>query len=439
MENVREAGVVGAGGAGFPTHIKLKSKVDTYIANGAECEPLLRVDQHLMSLYPEKIVRGLQLGMEATGATRGILGIKIKYKQAIREIGKVIKSDNRLEIKLLDNSYPAGDEHILVYEATARLVPEAGLPLDVGVVVNNIETLINIEGASRGIPVTSRYVTVTGAVKQPKTVKFPIGTPIKEAIQLAGGAVVNPFKVVIGGPMMGYVTSDLETPVMKTTSGIIVLPESHYLIKMKQQRISLKVVVTKAACIRCQFCTLVCPRYLLGHDLYPDKIMRAVAWGGKENPRHLTSSFLCVDCGVCTFYGCPMGLDPCKVVQEVKNQLLTEGMTNPHKRKEFEINDEREFRKIPIKRLYSRLNLTKYEHIAKVSKQSPQVARVHISLKQHIGVPAIPTVNVGDKVVMGDLIGKIPDGSLGATIHASISGIVTQIKDKIVIEREKSK
>ncbi|MHA2306104.1 MAG: SLBB domain-containing protein, partial [Candidatus Hodarchaeales archaeon] len=264
VENVKNAGVVGAGGAGFPTHIKLKSKVDTYIANGAECEPLLRVDQHLMKQFPEKIIRGLQLGMEASGATRGILGIKAKYKQAIRVLRKVIKTDDRLEIKLLDNTYPAGDEHILVYEVTTRLVPESGIPLNVGVVVNNIATLINIEAASRGIPVTSRYVTVTGAVKKPKTVKFPIGTPIREAIKIAGGAVINPFKVVMGGPMMGHVTSNLETPIIKTSSGIIVLPESHYVIQMKEQRISLKVVVTKAACIRCQFCTLVCPRYLIG-------------------------------------------------------------------------------------------------------------------------------------------------------------------------------
>lgn len=437
-EIVRNAGVIGAGGAGFPTHVKLSAKVETYIANGAECEPLVHVDQHLMTLYPEKIVKGLQLGMEATGASRGIIALKRKYSKAVNALRKEIKGDNRLEIFLLDDFYPTGDEFVLVYETLHKFVPEGGIPLDIGVVVNNVGTLINLVEAFEGRPVTSRHVTVSGAVKNPQTIEFPIGTSVKTAILKAGGSTENPFKVIIGGPMMGEVVKDLEEPITKTTSSLIVLPEDHYLINMKQQRMSSKVVVSKAACIRCQLCTEVCPRFLLGHDLYPDKIMRSIAFGGMENTEHLTSAFLCVFCGACTFYGCPMGLDPCKINYELRDHFIIEGLKNPHKRRKLKVHQERELRKLPMKRLVSRLDLTEYEHPAPISSHSLNIEHVKIPLKQHIGAPAIPTVAIGDQVSKGDLIGKIPDGSLGATVHASISGTIKKIHKEIVIETKKN-
>jgi len=436
VQAVKEAGVVGAGGAGFPTHIKLASKVDTYIANGAECEPLLRVDEHLMITKPEKIVHGLQLGMQSTGAERGIIAVKRKYREAIKVLRKAIKDDKRIKLFLLEDVYPAGDEFVLVYETTKRLIPERGLPLDVGVVVSNVGTLINISNAFHGKPVTKRFVTISGEVKDPKTVEFPIGTTVREALKAVGGVKNSRTKIIMGGPLMGKVITNLETPITKTSSAIIVLPEDHYLISMKTQRISSKVIVTKAACIRCQLCTEVCPRYLLGHDLHPDKIMRAVAWGGIGSPNNLTGAFLCVDCGVCTFYGCPMGLDPAKINLEVRDQLITEGLKNPHHNKDLHVHKERENRKIPTKRLVARLNLTEYEHPAPLMKEAFKVDKVVIPLKQHIGSPALPTVKEGDNVSEGDLIGKIPNGSLGATVHASINGTVVKINDKIVIERK---
>ncbi|MHA2363002.1 MAG: 4Fe-4S dicluster domain-containing protein [Candidatus Hodarchaeales archaeon] len=440
IEAVKNAGVVGAGGAGFPTHIKLTaSNVDTYIVNGAECDPLLRIDQQILACFPEKVVRGLQLGMEATGASRGIIAIKKKYTKAIKVIQKVISEDNRLEIFQLDDSYPAGDEFVLVYEILDKLIPERGLPLQVGALVNNVVTIVNIAEAYDGKPVTSKYVTVTGIVQNPQTINVPIGTSIETVIEAAGGVIEKPFKIIEGGPMMGFVVSPL-TPVRKTTSGIIVLPEDHYLIRLKDQTMAMKVVITKAACIRCQLCTEVCPRYLLGHDIYPDKVMRAVAFGHKEKHGHLTSSFLCVDCAVCTIYGCPMGLDPCKVMGEVAQQLTQEGLSNPHKRTTLQIHPEREYRKIPMKRLISRLRLTDYDQPAPISlKKELKPKMVKIPLKQHIGDPAVPIVSIGDRVSKGDLIGKIPDGSsVGATIHASISGIVEQITEEIIIKSKKN-
>ncbi len=435
VEIARNSGIVGAGGAGFPVHVKLSAKVDTYIVNGAECEPLLRVDQHLMEEYPDKLIEGLQLGMEATGATKGIIAVKRKYITAVKRLKKAIQKENKLELFLLDDVYPAGDEFVLVYEATGKLIPESGLPLDVGVVVNNVYTLINLAEAFKGKPVISRYVTVTGAVKNPSTMEFPIGTAISEAIQAVGGATIDKYRVLINGAMMGSV-SDEQKPITKLTSGIIVLPESHFVIRMKEERMSKKVIVTKAACIRCQLCTEVCPRFLLGHKLHPDKVMRGIAWGAPDKPEYMTGTFLCVACGACTYYGCPMGLDPCQMMVEVRSQLRNEGLKNPHHRKVLSAHLEREFRRLPVKRLTSRLDLTSYDHLAPIETHSRKIRQVSIPLKQHIGDPAIPIVKVGDSVNKGDLIGKIPDGSLGATVHASISGIVKQIGQEIVIERK---
>ncbi len=432
----RNSGIVGAGGAGFPTHVKLSAKVDTFIVNAAECEPLLRVDQQLMTTCPGKLITGLQLGMKATGAKRGIIAVKRKYKTAIKKLKQVVKADSRIEIFLLDDVYPAGDEHVLVYEALGKIIPESGLPLDIGVVVNNVYTLINLAEAAEGNPIVSRYVTITGAVKNPSTMEFPIGTSIKDAIKAAGGATIDDYQVLINGPMMGTVIAP-KKPITKLTSGIIVLPENHFVIRMKTERISSKVIVTKAACIRCQLCTDVCPRFLLGHELHPDKVMRGIAWGAPERPDYMTGTFLCVECGACTYYGCPMGLDPCKMMTEVKGQLRVEGLKNTHNRKVLSIHPEREYRKLPVKRLISRLDLLNYNHECPIRKRKLQIRKVSIPLKQHIGDPAIPTVKVGDSVEKGALIGKIPDGSLGAVIHASISGIIRKIGQEIVIEKTK--
>ncbi|MGL5514043.1 MAG: SLBB domain-containing protein, partial [Sporomusa sp.] len=231
---VKAAGVVGAGGAGFPTHIKINAAVDTVIVNGAECEPLLRVDQIIMAVKAKELIMGLRAVMVATGARRGVIGLKRKYEQAVSRLEAIIKQENAQEIELcfLPDIYPAGDEQVLVYQVTGRIVPEGGIPLHVGAVVTNAGTLVNVAEALAGRPVTDKYVTVTGAVSKPATFKVPIGTAISELIQLAGGALEPRCAIINGGPMMGRLTNDSQ-PVTKTTGGIIVLPPDHSLVASK--------------------------------------------------------------------------------------------------------------------------------------------------------------------------------------------------------------
>ncbi len=435
IDAIRKAGVVGAGGGGFPTHVKLDTSVEVLIANGAECEPLLRHDQQTMDKYASEVLRGIEIVTEITGAQKSYIGLKKKYYPAIKTLKSELNSKkDGTELFLLDDYYPAGDEFVLVHEILGRNIPEAGLPLHVGTVVNNVGTLVNITRAvDEGKPVVTRLVTVTGAVRNPKVIAVPIGTPISEVINAAGGTEEDPFSVIMGGPMMGVVATDLNQPITKIDNGLIVLSTSHPLIQKKIRTLSYDVNLTKAACIRCNLCTEICPRYLLGHRLEPDKIMRAVAYSKTDGSDAIMGAFLCTGCGVCTHYGCVMELDPARVNLEFKDRLITENVKNPFT-EHRELHPDQELRKVPTKRLIGRLGLYDYEKDAPLVDYPLQVDFVRIPLKQHTGAPAKPVVKQGTHVNCGDLIGKLPENTLGANVHASIDGRVVEISDYIAIQ-----
>ncbi|MGW8180789.1 MAG: 4Fe-4S dicluster domain-containing protein, partial [bacterium] len=201
-ESVKKAGVVGAGGAGFPTHIKLEQKADWYLANGAECEPLLHKDLELMVRYPEEIVSGLKLAANAVQARQIGIGVKAKNTRAIQALRSAI-TDDTIRIHESGDFYPSGDEYELVHAITGLLIPPAGIPLDIGVVVSNVETLFQIHQASRGNPVTETFMTVAGCVVDPFTAWIPVGMKTSEILELAGGSTVDDFAVMESGLLMG--------------------------------------------------------------------------------------------------------------------------------------------------------------------------------------------------------------------------------------------
>jgi len=430
IKKIQDAGVVGAGGAGFPTHVKVSASARTIVVNGAECEPLLRVDQQLMARNAKEMIEGLKTVMELTGAQEGIIALKDKYKEAINTLQREI-AGKPIKLNVLDDFYPAGDEHVTVYETTGKLVPQGGIPLKVDCVVTNVETLINVAGALAGQPVVDTYITVTGAIASPVTLKLPIGTPINTALSLAGAGNLKGMKVIDGGPMMGKIVEDLAEPITKTTKGLIVLPEDHPLITKRQKAIDRIIRESNAACIQCRFCTDLCPRYLLGHKLEPHKIMRALKHiQGQEEA--LKMAMVCSECGVCEQYACIVDLSPRKVNAMLKKELGKKGL-KPEMPKEQAVLNIQPHRKIPVKRLISRLGLTQYDKKAPLSENEYTVDKVYIKLHQHVGAPSIPVVKVGQRVQRGSLIAKIPDNALGANIHASISGTVVEISDSIVI------
>ena len=206
---VKAAGIVGEGGAGFPAHVKYAADADTVIANGCECEPLLHTDQHHMLHHANEIVRAFSELMQATGAKRGVIALKKKYKEATKILTDAI-GNRPIELALLPNFYPAGDEQTLVREVTGRSVPPLGLPLMVGAVVANVGTLVSVAHALDGKPVTHKFLTVTGEVKKPGIVCVPIGTPLSACLEAAGGPTVSDPVFVLGGPMMGRMVDNAD-------------------------------------------------------------------------------------------------------------------------------------------------------------------------------------------------------------------------------------
>lgn len=434
IAQVQSAGVVGAGGAGFPTHVKLNAKADTVIINGAECEPLLRVDQQLMDRQAEKLLTALDLIVDQVGAERGVVALKEHYHAAAESLKRELPRHPRLSVHLLGAFYPAGDEQVIVYEVTGRIVPEGGIPLNVGVVVTNVETALNVLDASEGRPVVEKYVTLTGAVRAPKTVKVPLGITVAEALALAGGPTVSDYKVVNGGPMMGKIVS-VGSAVTKTTKGLIVVPAGHPLLVSLERPITDSTRRAATACMQCSLCSEVCPRGMLGHRIQPHKLMRVAAYGSLCDPEQTPmNAYLCVGCRLCE-YACVMGLQPWKLNSNMKNILAGKGIRNSLNNKPEHAAPFRDYKRYPVHKLIHQLGLSAYDVDALMDETVPAYAKVTLPLRQGVGAPSEPVAGVGAAVNKGDLIARIPEGKLGSNIHASIAGTITAIDgDSIVIQ-----
>lgn len=439
LDMVRDAGVIGAGGAGFPTHVKLASKSEYILLNGAECEPLLRVDQQLMEFFPDEIIKGFEAAGKLVGASKAIIGIKGKHKKVIstlrERIGELQVGDF-IEVKELPDIYPAGDEQVLVYELTGRVVPEAGIPIQVGCVVVNSETALNIYHASLGKPVTEKYITVTGDIPKPLTVKVPVGTPIIDVLKLSGIENFNDYAVIDGGPMMGPVMNNIDGYITKKNKGFVILKKQHSLIRKKSMNMEQARRVNRASCEQCRMCTDMCPRYLLGHNTQPHKMMTALNYAltdveGQKNAQ------LCCQCNLCEFFSCPAGLYPKFANLYFKEKLAKENIRYKPMKSEFTVHKNRQYRMVPSKRLIARLGLNDFDKSAPMAEAQIKPKLVHIATRQHVGAPAVTVVSAYDSVQVGQVIGKIPEGSLGATIHASISGTVVECgNDFIAIRRD---
>ncbi len=252
-DQLREAGVVGAGGAGFPTYVKAKSQVEFVIANGAECEPLLHKDAEIMKHFPAEILAGMEAMIDSTGAKAGKFGVKTKNQESIDALQRSQPSA-RIEFVQLGDFYPSGDEYELVYSSTGRLIPPGGIPLQVGCVVNNVETLYNVKLALEGRPVTEKFLSVCGAVAQPKSLWAPVGTPFRDLLAMAGGATVSDYGIFVSGIMMGTLTFDADDVITKTTGGLIVLPRDHYLMTRRTRSQPEMNHIGKSACDQCSYC-----------------------------------------------------------------------------------------------------------------------------------------------------------------------------------------
>lgn len=433
LTTIRNAGIVGAGGAGFPSHVKYDAKAEIVLVNGAECEPLIRVDQQLVIVEVDRVISGLEIVMAVTEAREGIIAIKGKHKEAIAVLKEAVADKENIRIHILDDFYPAGDEHVTLYEATGRLVPQGGIPLQVGAVVTNVETLLNVAKAVKeGKAVTDTYITVGGHVPHPITVKVPVGVSVREVLALAGVKDADAYGIIDGGPMMGGLLKSPDEPVGKTAKAYIVLPKDHYLIRIRN--LSLKTISkeTQTACLQCRYCTDLCPRFLLGHTIEPHRIMRALKYGEIAEDV-LRMAFTCCECGMCEQFACPAHISPKTVNVQLKKELSAKGLKPLDKPEPQIVHPRRGERKVPSKRIVGRINLSKYDLPAPLSTKEYTFDTIQVPLKQHVGAAARPTVKVGARVKRGDMIGDIPENALGATVHASIDGTVTEITDSVIV------
>jgi len=432
LEKIRSAGIVGAGGAGFPTHVKLDCRADTVIANGAECEPLLRVDQQLMEISAGEIVEGLQVAIRQVGANEGVIFLKSHYDKAVEALSKEIRHKKNIRLFVSESFYPAGDEQQIIYEVTRRIVPPGGLPKDVGCVVCNVSTLYNISAAMRDIPVTERYVTVAGAVARPCTLLMPLGAPMAALLERAGGLTQADCAYIVGGPCMGAVANTPDGVVTKTTGGLLAIPNNHPLLTKRSSEMRYNVMLS--VCCQCSMCTQMCPRQALGLGTSPHKAMRSLA-AGTDLIGDVNAILTCCDCGVCTTFACNFGLNPALVMNRMKQALMEKGMRpNPDgaRQPDFFIDDKR----LSTGRLITRLGLEAYDVPAPIDTKLQHVPMVRIPLRMHIGAASRPLVCSGQRVQRGDLIAEPPKGAMGANIHASIDGTITHIADNYIEIKE---
>lgn len=309
IQIIKEAGITGMGGASFPTHVKLSppkdKKIDTIILNGAECEPYLTADHRLMLEQPEKVVFGLKAIMKAVGVEKGFIGIENNKPDAIETMEKAVANEPNIKIATLVTKYPQGDEKRLINAVTGREVPSGGLPMDVGVIVNNVGTAAAIANAIQtGMPIIERIVTITGsAIKEPKNLIVKIGTSFKEVIEQCGGYKEKPGKIVSGGPMMGISQYTDEVPVIKGTSGILVLNEKDAQVPEPQP------------CIRCGKCITICPVGL--QPLFISKLSLKKMFEEAENYHALD----CIECGSCS-YICPSKRPLVEAIRVAKREII---------------------------------------------------------------------------------------------------------------------
>jgi Na+-translocating ferredoxin:NAD+ oxidoreductase RnfC subunit len=422
---LRENGVVGAGGAGFPTYVKAQSQVEFLIANGAECEPLIHKDAELMKHFPAEILAGMTDMMESVGAKTGKFGIKTKNAHSLEALKGSLR-DSRIEFVMLGDFYPSGDEYELVYTATGRLIPPAGIPLQVGCVVNNVETLYNVHLATQGKPVTRKFLSVCGAVKEPKSFWAPVGTSFRDLLAMAGGATVADFGIFVSGIMMGTLTFDLDDVVTKTTGGLIVLPRDHYLMTRRTRSQDEMNHIGKSACDQCSYCTEFCPRYLLGYEVMPHKVMRSLGFTLTGGDIWNQWSELCCSCGLCTLYACPEDLYPKEACDQGKRDQRTAGLRFVQQ-KPVQVHPMKEYRRVPLAQLRKRLQVEEYEGETPFQDVECRPATVRIKLRQHAGQAAAAVVEQGKKVKKGQLVGRVEEGKLGANVHASIDGKVRAV------------
>ena len=430
---MRDFGIVGAGGAGFPSYAKLAEGADLLLINGAECEPLLATDYILLRDEMDLVLQGVSEVLAHTGISKAYIAVKAHNAKRLGWTDGERLAE-KIFARALPDVYPLGDEISLIYEATGRLVNPGKLPITKGIIVYNVETMYNLGRATRfNEPVTTKWLTVGGAIKNPTVIRVPLGAKIADIFQRLNIEVKEGYTVIDGGPSMGKIINPRTYAVNKTTKGILILPDNSQAILSKKMNVELAVKRAETACCQCTRCTDMCPRSLLGYPLEPHKMVRTAMSAVEAMPEMVISATLCCGCGVCESLACNQGISPKAVIENYK-ALLSKNRLRFDKDGEYSALPEREYRMIPYKKWMSVLGVSDFDKDTDFGGEINDFSRVELALSRHIGKPSIPAIKDGDIVCAGDLIASAQDG-LSVPQHASISGRATLGNDKIIIDK----
>ena len=430
---MRSCGIVGAGGAGFPAYAKLSASADTVILNCAECEPLFKLHRQVLARYAREILTALCEIADTLGASTAIVAVKEAYADAVNAVSELLPEFEKVRLRFLPEIYPAGDEVITVYETTGRVVAPGALPISVGCVVLNVETVYNFYRAwKENAPVTHKFITVAGEVKTPCTLRVPVGITYGELIKLAGGATCENAAIIAGGPMTGRLAK-AEDVVAKNSNAVLVMPNDALIVQKRLTPITINTKRAMAACCQCRMCTDLCSRNLLGQPIDPSKVMRAVASGVSTDSAAFMGTFSCSSCGLCEMYSCGQGLSPRSIIAEIRNELRKNGVNPPKGVEGRPVNPQIDYRQVPMSRLVARMGLKKYDIPAPLVDVEIPARSLKVLLAQGIGAPAIPAVKAGDKVEAGQLIGAYDAQKLGTSVHSPMDGRVKEVTDSYVI------
>jgi len=407
--------------------------IDTIIVDGTGYEPLLETDRFLLERETGNILRGLEYLVGASSAERAFIAVNETYSNAISWLQESSEKTDRINVFPIGDFYPAGDECVLVYEATGRMVPEGGTAVDAACIVIDVESVINIsEAVTNDKPVTKNWLTCTGYVHKPSIVRTHIGTPLEDVLALCGGATCDDFGVIVGNPLTGRVETDMKASVEKKMTGIIVLPKDHSLVARK--KISISSIIRRSKSIGRQgtICTDLCPRYLLGYDIRVESILNQVNYRMADvDESVIRGVFLCGECRLCDMYSCAPGA----ILTAFKKMLNEKGYSPAFPKRTLSAHEMREYRKVPNSRVNTRLQIDTFIETGMMMRVETNPALVEIPLEQ-AGVYSKPIVSAGDSVSEKECIARAPVNGRGSDVHASISGKVIFIdSERIVIAR----
>ena len=431
---LKNNGVVGAGGAGFPSYSKLAEGATILLINAVECEPLLYTSYTLLQERMRDILVGMRAVMEYAKipvgyiAVKGYRAEKLGYTDG-QELAEGIR------IKYVPNVYPMGDEINLIYTATGRLVAPGQLPITQGVIVYNTETIYNIGLVVQfGQPVTKTYLTLSGDIPEAFCVKVPVGMKIAEVLEIMKVKVPDTHVVIDGGPSMGTIVNLHQDVVKKPCSGLLILPKTIPAVRNKLRTMEENFRMAASVCCQCTRCTDMCPRHLLGYPLEPHKMVRSTLTAAQADPELIKTATMCCGCDICGTLACCQDISPMQIIKQYKGILAKNRIkyvADPNE--ELHASPERDYRMVSAGKWKEVLGVAKYDKFPPTYVEEKLKAKeVFVPMSQHIGAPAIPCVKVGDEVIENQMIAEAAEG-LSVPHFAPITGRVTYVDGKTIV------